>query len=77
MSFITLQARCDRKQIPLDEPFDLAPKTQLIAALHLPDSAEAVERAEWFAFATTAFAPANGDDEPDYSDAIIRERPAK
>ena len=77
MSFITLQARCDRKQILLDEPFDLAPNAPLIVALNQPDSAEAVERAEWFAFARTAFAPANGDDEPDFSDAIIRERPAK
>ena len=77
MSFITLKAHDDCKQILLDEPFDLAPNTPLIVALNQPDSADAVERAEWFAFATTAFARAYGDDEPDYSDAIIRERPAK
>ena len=34
-------------------------------------------RADWFAFAQSAFAHAYGDDEPDYSDVAVREPPSQ
>jgi hypothetical protein len=74
MSVITLKAHYDGKQVCLDEPIDLAPNTPMLVTIARPD-AEDADRAEWFALAKTAFARAYGDDEPDYSNAVILERP--
>jgi hypothetical protein len=74
MSVITLKAHYDGKQVCLDEPIDLAPNTPMLVTIAQPD-AEATDRAEWFTLAKAAFARAYGDDEPDYSNAVILERP--
>jgi hypothetical protein len=74
MSIITLKAHYDGKQVCLDEPIDLAPNTPMLVTIAQPD-AEATDRAEWFALAKAAFARAYGDNEPDYSNAVILERP--
>jgi hypothetical protein len=74
MSVITLKAHYDGKQVCLDEPIDLAPNTPVLVTIAQPD-AEVADRAEWFALAKAAFARAYGDDEPDYSNAVILERP--
>jgi hypothetical protein len=67
MSVITLKAHYDGKRICLDEPIDLAPNTPVLVTIAQPD-AEVADRAE-------CFARAYGDDEPDYSNAVILERP--
>jgi hypothetical protein len=41
-----------------------------------PDAEEAFRR-DWFEISSQALACASGDDEPDYSSAIIREKPAR
>jgi hypothetical protein len=46
----------------------------MLVTIAQPD-AEDADRAEWFALAKAAFARAYGDDEPDYSNAVILERP--
>jgi hypothetical protein len=74
MSVITFKAHYDGKQVCLDEPIDLAPNTPMLVTVARPD-AEDADRAEWFALAKAAFARAYGKDEPDYSNAVIRERP--
>ena len=74
MSVITFKAHYDGKQVCLDEPIDLAPNTPMLVTVARPD-AEDADRAEWFALAKTAFARAYGEDEPDYSNAVILERP--
>ncbi|MEO5804675.1 MAG: hypothetical protein ABIR24_14210 [Verrucomicrobiota bacterium] len=76
MSVITFKAHYDGKQICLDEPIHLAPNTPLIVTV-LPADAPETERSEWLAASQAAFARAYGEDEPDYSDALIRERPPK
>ena len=74
MSVIVLKAHYDGKQVCLDEPIDLAPNTPMLVTIEQSDATDA-DRAEWFALAKAAFARAYGDDEPDYSNAVIRERP--
>jgi hypothetical protein len=74
MSVITFKAHYDGKQVCLDEPIDLAPNTPMLVTIARPD-AEDANRAEWFALAKAAFARAYGEDEPDYSNAVILERP--
>jgi len=74
MSVITLKAHYDGKQVCLDEPIDLAPNTPMLVTVARPD-AEDADRAEWFALAKAAFARVYGENEPDYSNAVILERP--
>jgi hypothetical protein len=74
MSVITFKAHYDGKQVCLDEPIDLAPNTPMLVSIARPDTEDA-DCAEWFALAKAAFARAYGDDEPDYSNAVILERP--
>jgi hypothetical protein len=75
MSLVTLKGHYDGKHVCLDEPIDLPPNTPVYVAILRP-GVEDKERGEWFAFAKAAFARAYGDDEPDYSDAVILERPS-
>jgi hypothetical protein len=74
MSVITLKAHFDGKQVCLDEPADFAPNTPMLVTVAQPDANE-VDRAEWFALAKKSFAQAYSDDEPDYSNVAILERP--
>jgi hypothetical protein len=74
MSVVTLKAHYDGEKICLDEPFELLPNTPVLVTVPQPD-AESQDRAEWFALAKAAFARTYDDDEPDYSNAVILERP--
>ena len=74
MSTITLKAHFDGKQICLDEPYELQPDSKLIVAVVSGDSLED-ERQAWLAASQAGFARAYGDDEPDYSNAVLRETP--
>ena len=76
MSIITLKARYDGKHVCLEEPIDLPPNTPVLVAIAQPDS-EDKDRAEWFTFAKAAFVRAYGDEEPDYSNAVILDRSSK
>ena len=75
MSAITLKAHFDGKQVCLDEPYPLQPNTKLFVTI-VPDSLEE-ERRAWLAASQAAFARAYGDDEPDYSNAVILELPSR
>lgn len=76
MSVVTLKAHYDGKHVCLDEAIDLPPNTPVLVTVGQPDPQD-VERAEWFALAKAAFARAYSDNEPDYSDAVILERPER
>jgi hypothetical protein len=79
MSVITLKAHFDGKQVCLDEPADFAPNTPMLVTVAQPDAADESfeeERAAWFAFSKQGLARAYGDDEPDYSNVAILERPS-
>jgi hypothetical protein len=74
MSAITLKAHYDGKKICLDEPFELQTDSKLIVTVVPDDSAEA-ERQAWLAASQAGFARAYGENEPDYSNAVLRETP--
>jgi hypothetical protein len=76
MHTVTLKAHYDGKQICLDEPFSLAPNTQLLVTVISSESVEA-ERMAWLAASQAGLARAYGDDEPDYSGAVLREEPPR
>ncbi len=76
MSAITLKAHFDGKQICLDEPYELQQDSKLIVAVVSGDSLED-ERQAWLAASQAGFARAYGDDEPDYSNAVLRETPPR
>ena len=76
MNTITLKAHFDGKQICLDEPYELQPNARLIVAVVSGDSMED-ERQAWLAASQAGFVRAYGDDEPDYSNAVLRETPAR
>ena len=73
MNPVAFKARHDGQQVCFDEPCDLAANTRLLV---VPDAEEAFRR-DWFEISSQALACASGDDEPDYSSAIIREKPAR
>lgn len=74
MNAVTLKAHFDGKQICLDEPYELAVNARLLVTVVEGDTEED-ERAAWLAASQTWLANAYGEDEPDYSDAILREEP--
>lgn len=74
MHTVTLKAHYDGKQICLDEPFSLAPNTRLLVTVIPEESADA-ERMAWLAASQAGLARAYGDNEPDYSNAVLREDP--
>jgi hypothetical protein len=76
MNTIILKAHYDGKQICLDEPYELQPDARLIVTVVSGDSIED-ERQAWLAAAQAGFASAYGNDEPDYSDAVLRETPPR
>jgi hypothetical protein len=71
METVTLRAHFDGKQILLDEPFDLEQDAQLIITV-LPKSLSE-EREDWARLALASLERAYGDDEPEYSLALIKE----
>ena len=76
MNAVTLKAHFDGKQICLDEPCELQPDAKIIVAVVAGDSMEE-ERQAWLAASQAGFARAYGDDEPDYSRAVLRETPPR
>ncbi len=75
MSAVTLKAHFDGRQICLDEPYPLERDAKLMVTVVPDDSVEA-ERRAWLAASQAAFERCYGENEPDYSDAVILERPA-
>ena len=76
MNAVTLKAHYDGEKICLDEPFELRPDARLYVTIVPIESAEG-ERQAWLAASKAALARAYGEDEPDYSDAQLRERPPR
>jgi hypothetical protein len=76
MNAVTLKAHYDGTQILLDDPFPLEPQMRLLVTVVPGDTMED-ERQAWLAASQASFARAYGDDEPDYSDAALREQPPR
>jgi hypothetical protein len=76
MKAVILKAHFDGEKICLDEPFELTPEAKIWVTIVPGDSAEA-ERAAWLAASQASLARAYSDNEPDYSDAVLREQPPK
>ncbi len=76
MSMVTLKAHYDGEKVCLDEPIELAPNTPVLVTIPQPDEDDPF-RQEWFAQAKAVFARAYSDDEPDYSEALIRKPPTE
>jgi hypothetical protein len=74
MKSVVLKVHYDGKNICLDEPFDLHPDTKLLVTVIQGGSLED-ERQAWLAASQEGLARAYGENEPDYSDAVLRERP--
>ena len=78
MNTVTLDAHLEGKTICLDEPFEFPPGATLkVTVFTEADELLAAERQAWRAASQAAFARAYGEDEPDYSDAVILERPPR
>ena len=74
MEIVTLQAHFDGRQILLDEPFDMTPNTKLVVSvIRMPDE----EREDLMRFSLSNLERAYGDDEPEYSLDLIKERNPK
>ena len=76
MSVITLKAHYDGRQVCLDEPYPLQTDTKLLVTV-VPEDLLEEEHQAWLAASQAGFARAFGDDEPDYSNAIILEAPPR
>ncbi len=76
MNAVTLKAHFDGKQICLDEPFSLKPNMRLLVTV-IPGATEEDERMAWLSASQANFARAYGENEPDYSDAVLREEPPR
>ena len=74
MNAVTLKAHYDGKQILLDEPCRLEPNTRLLVMV-VPEESLEEERQAWLAASQAGLARAYGENEPDYSAAILRETP--
>ena len=76
MPAVILKAHYDGEHIVLDEPFDLPPNSALMVTVLSADAdSRSQERAEWAALGAESLARAYGDNEPEYSEADIKERP--
>ena len=67
----TLRAHFDGNQIQLDEPFELAPNTELLVTV-LPTASDE-ESDDWTRLSLEGLARAYSDNEPEYSSDLIRE----
>ncbi|HWN94374.1 MAG TPA: hypothetical protein VNT99_05030 [Methylomirabilota bacterium] len=76
MNAVTLKAHFDGKQICLDEPFSLKPHMRLLVTV-IPSATEEDERMAWLAASQANFARAYGENEPDYSNTIVRPQPVR
>jgi hypothetical protein len=67
----TLRAHFDGNHILLDEPFDLAPNTELLITVLRPGTHD--EDDDWTRLSLEGLERAYGDDEPEYPLDLIRE----
>lgn len=74
MEIVTLQAHFDGRQILLDEPYEMTPNIkQVVSVIRMPDE----EREDLMRFSLSNLERAYGDDEPEYSLDLIKERNPK
>lgn len=73
MSPQTIRAHFDGEQIRLDEPYHLAPDTQLLIVV-LPDQSRDGERDDWIYLSKRALENTYSSDEPEYCLAAIQEQ---
>jgi hypothetical protein len=74
MKTVTLRAHFDGDRIRLDEPFPLDPGTPLNVVVVLQDQELENEREGWALFSRLGLAGAFGDEEPEYSLDLIKEK---
>jgi hypothetical protein len=74
MKTVTLRAHFDGDRIRLDEPFPLDPGTPLTVVVLSKDQEPENERESWALFSRRGLAEAFGDDEPEYSLDLIKEK---
>jgi hypothetical protein len=74
MKAVTLKAHFDGKVICLDDPYPLPPNARLLVTV-VPGDSEDAERQAWLAASQTSMGRAYSKDEPDYTDAVLREKP--
>jgi hypothetical protein len=74
MNSVVLKAHFDGKKICLDDPYPLEPNAQLLVTV-VPADFKDAERNAWLAASQAMLARAYADDEPDYSGAVLREKP--
>jgi hypothetical protein len=74
MKAVTLKAHFDGKAICLDDPYPLPPNARLLVTIVPADSPDA-ERQAWLAASQASMTRAYSDDEPDYTEAALREKP--
>jgi hypothetical protein len=73
MKTITLPAHFDGKKICLDKPFNLKPNTKLMVTI-LPKEERENEHTAWLRLSGEKLEYAFGNDEPNYSNSIIKEK---
>ena len=71
METITLPAHFDGSRIQLDEPFEMEPDTRLVVTV-LPKQ-QGDERWDWHSLSQQGLQGAYGEEEPDYSLALLKE----
>ena len=72
MRAIAIRAHFDGDKIVLDEPYDLEPDARLIVTV-LPEDAVDSDREDWGNLALSALQSAYGEDEPEYTENMIKE----
>lgn len=78
MNIVTLDAHIEGDRICLDEPFEFPPGAKLKVTVFTDEDATLeAERQGWRAASQAAFARCYGEEEPDYSNAVILERPPR
>lgn len=73
MSPITLRAHFDGERICLDEPFEMAPETQLLITVIPQQTDSTDEQRSWDTLAIQSLENAYSAEEPEYSLALIQE----
>jgi hypothetical protein len=73
MNAVTFKGRIDGKNIVLERPTGLAPNTPVL--IQIMASGVDAEREDWHALAADGLAHAYGDNEPEYTLDMIREKP--
>lgn len=74
MKILTLSGHVEGAAIRLDEPFKLPENARVLVTL-LPAGEAEQSSSDWQAFSLAGLAGAYSDDEPDYSDRLIKQSP--